>query len=152
MVPMRPVAAPTSGLLTEPGGMTNTGGEPSDNSSDPPAPEPAGGSHAPADLLPLVYDQLRDLARHRMAQEQAGHTLQDTALVHEAYMRLAGGGRAKFAGRGHFFHAATEAMRRILIEHARAKGRVKRGGGAGADGPGRPAKRVPLEVLDVLDL
>src|SRR3954454_3978193 len=142
--------------MRESGGMTSTVGEPGDRQPDPPAAgradaaAPAGGSHAPAELLPLVYDQLRDLARHRMGQERAGHTLQATALVHEAYLRLAGGGQAKFAGRGHFFHAAAEAMRRILIEHARSRGRVKRGGGA--DGAGKLGKRVPLEVLDVLDL
>lgn len=93
-------------------------------------------------LLPLVYDQLRELARHRMAEERAGHTLQATALVHEAYMRLVGDRPAGWAGRAHFFHAAAEAMRRILIEHARSRGRVKRGGGA-------ERQRVPLSVIDL---
>src|SRR5438309_7992912 len=78
----------------------------------------------PADLLPLVYDELRTLARHRMKQENAGHTLQATALVHEAYLRLLP--NSKFANRAHFFHAAAEAMRHILIEHARGRGRLKR--------------------------
>lgn len=81
-----------------------------------------------SELLPLVYDELRELARRRMADESAGHTMQATALVHEAYLRLAGSGDGRFANRAHFFHAAAEAMRRILIEHARRKGRVKRGG------------------------
>ena len=89
-------------------------------------------------LLPLVYDELRALARHRMAQENIGHTLQATALVHEVYMRLSG--KAKFSNRAHFFHAAAEAMRRILVEHARARGRIKRGG---------EARRAPLNVLDL---
>jgi RNA polymerase sigma factor (TIGR02999 family) len=87
---------------------------------------------AAADLLPLVYEQLRHLARQRMSAEHPGHSLQATALVHEAYMRLAGpdGAVAKFANPGHFYAAAAEAMRRILIEHARSRGAVKRGGGA----------------------
>jgi RNA polymerase sigma factor (TIGR02999 family) len=101
-----------------------------------------GKPHAAEALLPLVYDQLRDLARHRMAEERAGHTLQATALVHEAYMRLVGDRPAGWAGRAHFFHAAAEAMRRILIEHARSKGRVKRGGG-------EQRQRVPLSVVDL---
>jgi RNA polymerase sigma factor (TIGR02999 family) len=92
-----------------------------------------------SDLLPLVYDELRALARHRMSQENVGHTLQATALVHEAYMRLAPSGQ--FANRAHFFKAAAEAMRHILIEYARAKGRIKRGGGTSV--------RVPLNVLDL---
>jgi len=79
-----------------------------------------------ADLLPLVYKQLRDLARHRIRQENPAHTLQATALVHEAYLRVTGGDG--FANRAHFFRAAAEAMRRILIDHARAKGAAKRGG------------------------
>jgi RNA polymerase sigma factor (TIGR02999 family) len=79
-------------------------------------------------LLPLVYDELRKLARSRMASEKPGHTLQPTALVHEAYLRLLGGGDAAWEGRGHFFAAAAEAMRRILIERARRTRRLKRGG------------------------
>lgn len=78
-------------------------------------------------LLPLVYDQLRQLARARLAAERAGHTLQPTALVHEAYLRLIGGD-AKWSGRGHFFAAAAEAMRRILVDHARQHKSAKRGG------------------------
>lgn len=86
----------------------------------------AGGDPAAtAQLLPLVYDELRALAAHRMAAEKPGHTLQATALVHEAYLRLVGDQR--FNGRGHFFAAAAEAMRRILVENARRKGRVRHG-------------------------
>ncbi|HEY7511245.1 MAG TPA: sigma-70 family RNA polymerase sigma factor [Vicinamibacteria bacterium] len=78
-------------------------------------------------LLPLVYDELRRLARSRMRFERPGHTLQPTALVHEAYLRLMGAEGA-WEGRGHFFAAAAEAMRRILIERARRARRLKRGG------------------------
>ena len=91
----------------------------------------AGNAEAAGELLPLVYGQLRALARQRMADERAGHTLQATALVHEAYLRLVGPVPAEaqqWAGRGHFYRAAAEAMRRILVEHARARGRLKRGG------------------------
>jgi RNA polymerase sigma factor (TIGR02999 family) len=81
------------------------------------------------ELLPLVYDQLRQLARQRMTSERLGHTLQATALVHEAYMRLAGSqDKARFTSAAHFYKAAAEAMRRILIEYARARGADKRGG------------------------
>jgi RNA polymerase sigma factor (TIGR02999 family) len=79
-------------------------------------------------LLPLVYDQLRVIARQRMAQERAEHTLQATALVHEAYLRLVGGQQVKWVDRAHFYFAAAEAMRRILVEHARKRKRIKRGG------------------------
>jgi RNA polymerase sigma factor (TIGR02999 family) len=88
-----------------------------------------GDPDAPGQLWPLVYDELRRLAGAQMARERAGHTLDATALVHEAYLRLAGGAGAAFANRRHFFAAAAQAMRRILIEHARGKGRQKRGGG-----------------------
>lgn len=85
---------------------------------------------AAAQLLPLVYDELRRLASHRLAQEKRGQTLQATALVHEAYLRLVDGDRvAHWDGRNHFFAAAAEAMRRILIETARRKQREKHGGG-----------------------
>jgi len=87
-----------------------------------------GNSQATEQLLPLVYQELRRLARSRMAQERAEHTLQATALVHEAYLRLVGDFNGQWDGRGHFFAAAAEAMRRILIEHARRKNAVKHGG------------------------
>ncbi len=87
-----------------------------------------GDPHASAELLPLVYQELRRLARAHMAEERAEHTLQATALVHEAYLRLVGGGPTQWDSRGHFFAAAAEAMRRILIEHARRKQALKHGG------------------------
>ena len=102
-----------------------------------------GDPHAAAQLLPLVYEELRKLAAHRLAQEKLGQTLQATALVHEAYLRLVEVDSARaqqFSGRGHFFAAAAEAMRRILIEAARRKARVKRGGGV---------KRVDLDADDL---
>src|ERR1051325_9672695 len=89
-----------------------------------------GDPHAAERLLPLVYDELRKLAAQRLAQEKPGQTLQATALVHEAYIRLVG--RAddeQWDNRGHFFAAAAEAMRRILVENSRRKGSAKRGGG-----------------------
>jgi RNA polymerase sigma factor (TIGR02999 family) len=87
----------------------------------------AGDTKAAGDLLPLVYDELRKLAAHRMTRESPGHTLGATALVHEAYVRLVGGDNSGWHNRGHFFAAAAEAMRRILVESARRKDRVKRG-------------------------
>jgi RNA polymerase sigma factor (TIGR02999 family) len=87
-----------------------------------------GQARATEDLLPLVYDELRRLAAARMAQEAAGQTLQATALVHEAWLRLVGDGERTWENRAHFFGAAAEAMRRILIENARRKSRLKRGG------------------------
>ncbi len=87
----------------------------------------AGDRQAASDLLPLVYDELRTLAAVRMAAEAPGHTLDATALVHEAYLKLVGD--QQFDGRGHFFAAAAEAMRRILVDHARSRLAVKRGGG-----------------------
>src|SRR3954462_5155352 len=89
----------------------------------------AGEPQAANELLPLVYDELRRLAAARMAAEPAGHTLQPTALVHEAYLRLVGGGDATWDSRGHFFAAAAEAMRRIVVEAARRRSRIKHGGG-----------------------
>ena len=86
----------------------------------------AGDRRAAAELLPLVYDELRKLAAARMAAEAKGHTLDATALVHEAYLRLVGD--QQFDGRGHFFAAAAEAMRRILVEAARRRNREKHGG------------------------
>ena len=90
----------------------------------------AGAPKVAEELLPLVYAELRKLAASRMAGEAAGHTLQPTALVHEAWLRLAGGDSRSFDGRGHFFGAAAEAMRRILIDRARRRTAAKRGGGA----------------------
>jgi RNA polymerase sigma factor (TIGR02999 family) len=90
----------------------------------------AGDPKAADELLPLVYDELRKLAAARMALEKPGQTVQATELVHEAWMRLAGAGEPEaWNSRGHFFGAAAEAMRRILIERARRKHRIKRGGG-----------------------
>ncbi|MEM1070143.1 MAG: ECF-type sigma factor [Planctomycetota bacterium] len=90
----------------------------------------AGDRQAASQLLPLVYDELRRLATHKMGQEKAGQTLQPTALVHEAFLRLVGSqDRKQWDGRGHFFAAAAEAMRRILIESARRRNADKRGGG-----------------------
>jgi RNA polymerase sigma factor (TIGR02999 family) len=89
-----------------------------------------GDPHAASQLLPLIYDELRRLAAQRLAQESPGQTLQPTALVHEAYLRLLGdGAEAHWDSRGHFFAAAAEAMRRILVESARRKRCLKRGGG-----------------------
>jgi RNA polymerase sigma factor (TIGR02999 family) len=89
-----------------------------------------GDPQAGGQLLPLVYDELRQLAAQKLAQEKPGHTLEATALVHEAYLRLAGADAQQcWNSRGHFFAAAAEAMRRILVESARRKGRQKRGGG-----------------------
>ena len=93
------------------------------------------------ELLPLVYGELRKLAASKMAHEAPHQTLQPTALVHEAWLRLVGEANPKFEGRGHFFAAAAEAMRRILIEKARRKRAVRHGGGQ---------QRVELEgVLEV---
>ncbi len=91
----------------------------------------AGDPHAAAELLPLVYDELRKLAAARMAAEAVDHTLQPTALVHEAYLRLVDtDGAQRWDSRGHFFAAAAEAMRRILVDGARRRSSQKRGGGA----------------------
>ena len=112
-----------------------------------------GDRDAGAALLPLVYDELRRLARARMAHERAGHTLEATALVHEAYLRLIDGQPQAWDGRGHFFAAAAEAMRRILIEHARGRSAQKRGGGqerVGLNGDDLPAIKSPCD--DVADL
>ena len=100
-----------------------------------------GDAHAAEKLLPLVYDELRKLAAQKMAQEAPGQTLQATALVHEAYLRLVDVDRVQqWDSRGHFFAAAAEAMRRILVENARRKRRVKHGG---------ELQRVDMTTLDV---
>ena len=99
-----------------------------------------GDSKAAHELLPLVYEELRKLAVHRMACEVPGQTLQPTALVHEAWLRLVGSADQAWNSRGHFFAAAAEAMRRILVENARRKGRHKHGG---------ELQRVDFSDLDV---
>jgi RNA polymerase sigma factor (TIGR02999 family) len=89
-----------------------------------------GDPHAAGELLPLVYEELRRLAAAKLAQEKPGQTLQATALVHEAYLRLVDADAERhWNGRGHFFAAAAEAMRRILVESARRKQRIRHGGG-----------------------
>jgi RNA polymerase sigma factor (TIGR02999 family) len=89
-----------------------------------------GDAHAAEQLLPLIYDELRKLAAQRLAQEKPGQTLEATALVHEAYLRMLGtGDEQRWDSRGHFFAAAAESMRRILVESARRKESLKRGGG-----------------------
>ncbi len=88
------------------------------------------GEVSATDLLPLVYDELRRIAAHKMSQESPGHTLQPTALVHEAWLRLVGQDNPRFDGRGHFFAAAAESMRRILVDAARRRNSLKRGAGA----------------------
>ena len=86
-------------------------------------------------LLPLVYDQLRKAAQLELAGERKDHTLSATALVHEAYLKLAGPREVPWAGRGHFYAAAAEAMRRVLLDHAKGRARIKRGGPAAAARP-----------------
>lgn len=100
----------------------------------------SGDPKAAEELLPLVYQELRRLAAAKMAGERAGHTLQATALVHEAWLRVAGSDRQQWRGREHFFGAAAEAMRRILIENARRRARSKRGGNQ---------ERVDLDKLPI---
>lgn len=95
---------------------------------------------ASAELLPLVYEQLKAIAAARMRAERSGHTLQATALVHEAYLKLVGDREVSWQNRAHFFAAAAEAMRRILIDHARKRKSEKRGGGMA---------RVPITVVDL---
>jgi RNA polymerase sigma factor (TIGR02999 family) len=113
-----------------------------------------GEARAAEELLPLVYEDLRRLAAQRLAQEKPGQTLQATALVHEAYLRLVGPQDPGWNGRGHFFAAAAEAMRRILVERARRKRRRKHGGGlphqdSNLDDLAERETRDPLEVLAV---
>jgi RNA polymerase sigma factor (TIGR02999 family) len=114
----------------------------------------AGGDHqAAAAVLPLVYDELRNLAAVRMAAEPAGHTLDATALVHEAYLRLVGPiDQQRWQNRGHFFAAAAESMRRILIESARRRGRRKRGGDRRRVALPLAAPAPELAPEDLLDL
>jgi RNA polymerase sigma factor (TIGR02999 family) len=112
-----------------------------------------GDPHAAAQLLPLVYDELRKLAAQKLAQEKPGQTLQATALVHEAYLRLVDVDKAQaWNSRGHFFASAAEAMRRILVNRARDKGRLKRGGGrqrVNLDNLSDPATADDEDLLDL---
>jgi RNA polymerase sigma factor (TIGR02999 family) len=103
-------------------------------------------------LLPLVYDELRKLAAQKLAQEKPGQTLEATALVHEAYLRLVGD--QHFDNRGHFFAAAAEAMRRILVEKARRKKRLRHGGGLQRQqlDQAEPAIVAPVDAFDLLAL
>jgi RNA polymerase sigma factor (TIGR02999 family) len=112
----------------------------------------AGDTHAADQLLPLVYDELRTLAAQKLASEKPGQTLQATALVHEAYLRLVGD--QHFENRGHFFAAAAEAMRRILVEKARRKKRMRHGGGMQKHhlGEHEPAIAAPVDAIDLLAL
>ena len=99
-----------------------------------------GAPHAAEKLLPLVYEQLRALAQRYLSQERPGHTLQATALVHEAYVRLVGEAETGWEDRAHFFAVAARAMRRILVDHARTRGAAKRGG---------LGRRQPLEAAEM---
>jgi RNA polymerase sigma factor (TIGR02999 family) len=112
-----------------------------DGSKPPESPEPT------AEMIEALYGELRDLAHARMRGERPDSTLRATELVHEAYLRLGGPDSRGWANRAHFFASAAEAMRRILIERARARARVKRGGEAG-----RPRQKVPLSELAAADL
>src|SRR5262249_13169439 len=113
----------------------------------------AGDPQAAAELLPLVYDELRKLAAVRLADEKPGHTLQPTALVHEAYLRLVGDGQPRaWNGRVHFFAAAAEAMRRLLVENARRRMRKKRGGERGRVARDAVARAAPSPDDDLLAL
>jgi RNA polymerase sigma factor (TIGR02999 family) len=112
-----------------------------------------GDPHAAEQLLPLVYQELRKLAAQKLAQEQPGQTLQATALVHEAYLRLVGSDdRPQWEGRGHFFAAAAEAMRRILVDNARRKRSRKHGGDRRRQQPDAEGLAAPAVNEDVLAL
>lgn len=113
----------------------------------------AGEPKAAAQLLPLVYEELRKLAAVRMANEKAAQTLQPTALVHEAWLKIAGDNNEHFANRQHFFKAAATAMQQILVDNARRKQRVKHGGGLAGEElhESRIAVRVPSEELMAVD-
>jgi RNA polymerase sigma factor (TIGR02999 family) len=114
-----------------------------------------GGHLAGEELFSRVYEELRSMAAHRMAAERQDHTLDATALVHEAYLRMMGNIDVRWTNRAHFFYAAAEAMRRILVEHARGKNRLKRGGGRRRDLNGLEgvadlvARSDPEEILAV---
>jgi RNA polymerase sigma factor (TIGR02999 family) len=118
----------------------------------------AGDKHAAGELLPLVYNELRRLATHKMAREAPGQTLQPTALVHEAWLRLVGNENQKWDGRAHFFAAAAEAMRRILVDRARRKHALRHGGSQVRVEMDETALQAPaddekvLQVQDALEM
>jgi RNA polymerase sigma factor (TIGR02999 family) len=109
-----------------------------------------GQRQAAGDLLPIVYEELRKLAHARMARERPGQTLQATALVHEAYMRLVSDSDGRFENRAHFFGAAAEAMRRILVEQARRKASVRHGGGLQKTTLQEDSSAAEQDAIDVL--
>jgi RNA polymerase sigma factor (TIGR02999 family) len=115
----------------------------------------AGKSAATQDLFDAVYDQLRQIARRRMAEERNDHTLQPTALVHEAYLRLVGDQQIRWNSRAHFYGAAARAMRRILVEHARRRARPKHGGDREriplSQSPGQIAVAPPSDEILAVD-
>jgi RNA polymerase sigma factor (TIGR02999 family) len=111
-----------------------------------------GDAQASEDLLPLVYEELRRLAAAKMAREAPGHTLQPTALVHEAWLRLGGDDQPTWQNRSHFLGAAAEAMRRILVENARRKLRLKRGGGSERVELHESALEAPMEDEKILQV
>ena len=112
----------------------------------------AGDSRAADLLLPAVYEELRALAQSQLGRERAGHTLQATALVHEAYVHLVDQSRSNFRDRQHFIAVATTAMRRILVDHARGRGRVKRGGGIARVSLEAVAGIVAAKDVDIVGL
>jgi RNA polymerase sigma factor (TIGR02999 family) len=112
----------------------------------------AGDERATGELFPLVYDELRSLAAHHMERERANHTLQPTALVHEAYLRLVGPGDVTWQNRAHFFGAAAKAIRRILTDHARGKGRQKLGAGVAGRSLDEVDLAAPEPGVDLLAL
>lgn len=111
----------------------------------------ANGDKAAADrLLPLVYEQLRRAAQRGLAGERAGHTLSATAIVHEAYIKLSGPRQVPWEGRGHFYAAAAEAMRQVLLDHAKGRLRLKRGGGASEGEAARRQSATDFEDVAAL--
>lgn len=139
-----PIVGPLPGVTVAQEGFASTGDI---TAGHDPAPvtkllhAAVGGEKQAADqLLRAVYDQLLAIARNRMSRENPDHTLQPTALVHEAYLKLVGSQAINWSSRAHFFHASAQAMRRILIDHARSCGRVKRGGNM---------RRKSLDAIDM---
>jgi RNA polymerase sigma-70 factor, ECF subfamily len=131
--------------------------------SDPPSPPTgdvtrlldrvnAGDREALSDLLPMVYEELRSLASRYLSRERTDHTLQPTSLVHEAYLKLIDQNRAKWESRGHFMAIAATAMRRILVNHARDRKRLKRGGGSAREVLGDDASSLTSPDLDLVAL